>query len=83
MWAAEIDALWSLLSLFKQRQIQSIIAEHPQLLGQVIRVLGSKGNEKVFQSSGYGRQLQAGRAQPQNVIEALRWISGYFGYLHS
>ncbi len=83
LWVAEIEALWGLLSLYKQRQIQSIIAEHPQVLAQIIPMIGSKGNDKVFQTSGYGKQLQAGRAQPQNVIEALRWISGYFGYLHT
>lgn len=83
MWVGEIDALWGLLSLYKQRQIQAMIAEHSQLLSQVIRAIGEKGNDKVFQSSGYGRQLQAGRAQPHTAIDALRWVSGYFGYQHN
>src|SRR5258708_9449101 len=83
MWTAEIQALWAVLTLYKQRQISPELAEDAQLLAQVINVIGDKGNERSFQSSGYGRQLQTGRAQPRSVIEALRWVSGYFGREHT
>jgi hypothetical protein len=81
-WKSETDSVWGLLSLYKQRQIQAGLAEDSQLLAQLIRLVGDKGHERSFQSSGYGRQLQSGRAQPRSVIDALRWLSGYFARQH-
>jgi hypothetical protein len=82
-WSDEINALWGLLTLYKQRQIQRPLAEDAQLLAQVIKWIGERGNDRSFQSSGFGRQLQTGRAQPRSVADALRWISGYFGGEHN
>jgi hypothetical protein len=82
-WTAEIQALWALLTLYKQRQVAPELAADAQLLSQVIKVIGDKGNERSFQDGGYGRQLQTGRAQPRSVIDALRWVSGYFGREHN
>jgi hypothetical protein len=82
-WTAEIDSLWRLLSLFKQRQIQGELGEDSQLLSQLIRALGEKGHERSFQSGGYGRQLQQGRAQPRSAIDALRWLNGYYAREHN
>ena len=82
-WASEVDSVWGLLSLYKQRQIQRVLGEDSQLLGQVVKSIGDKGHERSFQSNGYGRQLQTGRAQPRSVIDALRWLSGYFAHQHT
>jgi hypothetical protein len=82
-WGAEVDSVWALLSLYRQRQIQRVLGEDAQLLAQVIKAIGDKGHERSFQSSGYGRQLQTGRAQPRSVIDALRWLSGYFAHQHN
>ena len=82
-WASEVDSVWGLLSLYKQRQIQRFLAEDTQLLGQVVKAVGDKGHERSFQANGYGRQLQTGRAQPRSVIDALRWLSGYFAQQHT
>lgn len=81
-WSAEVDSLWAALGLYKQRQIQAQLAQEAQLLAQVVKHIGEKGHERSFQSSGYGRQLLTGRAQPRSVIDALRWLSGYFGRQH-
>ncbi len=82
-WKSEVNSLWGLLSLYKQRQIQAGLADDAQLLSQLVQVIGEKGNERSFQSSGYGRQLQTGRAQPRSVIDALRWLNGYFAREHN
>src|SRR5581483_11912618 len=74
-WSAEVDSLWAALGLYKQRQIQAQLAQEAQLLAQVVKHIGEKGHERSFQSSGYGRQLLTGRAQPRSVIDALRWLS--------
>ncbi len=83
VWAAEVDSVWAIQSLYKQRQIQPVLIEDLQLLAQAIKEIGDKGHERSFQPHGYGRQLQTGRAQPRSVIDALRWVSGYFGRQHS
>ncbi len=83
LWSDEVNMLWNLLILYRQRQIQKTLAEETQALAQIIKVIGERGNERSFQTTGYGRQLQTGRAQPRNVIDALRWVSGYFGHEHN
>jgi hypothetical protein len=82
VWAAEIDSLWALLTLYTQRHIQPSLGEEAQLLPQVIRAMAEKGNERIFQDGGYGKQLYTGRAQPKTAMEALRWVSGYFARMH-
>lgn len=81
-WTREVNTVWGLLSLYKQRQIQQILAEDTQILSQLIVAIGSKGNERSFQNTGQGKQLHTGRAQPATVTDALRWVSGYFGRMH-
>jgi hypothetical protein len=83
IWAREVATLWSALSLYNRRQLQWPLAEDTQVLAQLIRVIGEKGSDRSFQSSGFGRQLQIGQAQPRTVTDALRWVSGYFGKEHT
>jgi hypothetical protein len=80
-WRHEVDTLWGLLTLYKKRQIQQTMLEDTQLLAQLIKAIGEKGSDKVFTASG--KQLYNGKAQPKSVIEALRWVSGYFARAHN
>jgi hypothetical protein len=81
-WTSEVQSLWSVLSAHKQGQSQPLLARDTQRLSQVIVAIGEKGNERSLQPGGYGRQLQIGRAQPRSVIDALRWLSGFFANEH-
>ncbi len=81
-WVAEVEGLWGMVSLFKQREIRDPFVENAQLLPQVILHVAERGNERSLQASGVGKQLFIGKAQPKNVIDALRWISGYFAQEH-
>lgn len=80
---AEVDSLWALLSLHTQRQIRDSLGENAQLLADLICVVGDKGNERSLAANGFGLQLARGRAQPRTVIDALRWINGYFLKQHT
>jgi hypothetical protein len=40
-WTREVNTVWGLLSLYKQRQIQQILAEDAQLLSQLLFTIGS------------------------------------------
>jgi len=77
-WAAEIEGLWSGVSLFKQRELRDSFVEDAQRLAQIILYVGERGNERSLQSTGVGKQLFIGKGQPRTVIDALRWLSGYF-----
>lgn len=82
-WETEIDALWGMLSLYKQREIHRPLVENLQYLAQILLVVGERTNERHLQMSGYGRQLYIGRAQPRSVTEVLRWLAGYFAHEHT
>ena len=79
---SEVDSLWGSLSLYVQRQIQEPLARSSQLLGEVIGYVGDRASDRSLANGGFGAQLQRGRAQPRNVIDSLRWISGYFARQH-
>jgi hypothetical protein len=81
-WRTEIDNLWSLLSLFKQRQVDTILSYDTQKFAQVLLIIGGHGQERSMQPTSIGRQLAQGRAQPRSVIDALRWLNGYFSAQH-
>ncbi|MEP7287291.1 MAG: hypothetical protein ABI947_16165 [Chloroflexota bacterium] len=81
-WANEVESLWGLLTLYKQRQLERIFAEDMQTLSQLLGLIGEKGSEHTFQSGGHGKQLQTGKVQPRSTLDALRWVSGYFGRMH-
>lgn len=79
---SEIDTLWAEIPLAHQRPIEPTLSDKTQELGLLLRVLANKANDKVMADSGLGKQLESGRREPANEIEALRWISGYFGRKH-
>lgn len=79
---AEMNAIWASISLYQQRQIEAIMAEKPQEIAILLRVIASNASQKALDDSSQGRQLETGRARPQSEIEALRWISGYFYRQH-
>jgi hypothetical protein len=82
-WSTEVNTVWGQLSLYNQRQIQETLGHDTQLLAQIVTIIGVKSNERIFQPSGNGRQLQIGKSQPASAAEALRWVSGYFGQQHN
>jgi len=79
---AEVDSVWALLPPYLQRQTLTKLAENTQLLAELIALVGDKGHERSLATNGFGRQLATGRAQPRSVIDALRWINGYFSKQH-
>ncbi len=81
-WSSEVNFVWGLLSLYRQREIQNPLIEQLQQLGQVLLLVGEKGNPRNLQATGIGQQLYVGKALPRSVIDVLRWLSGYFAHEH-
>lgn len=75
---SEVDGVWTLLAPLMQRRTSEKLGHHAQLMAELISVIGDKGSDRSLASSGYGRQLVTGRVQPRSVIDALRWVNGYF-----
>jgi hypothetical protein len=81
-WSAEIENAWAQLDLVSQRQIQDSLGSDAQRFSRILTLVGAKGNDRVLQDGGPGRQLYIGRQQPRTVIEVLRWLHGYFLGVH-
>ncbi len=79
----EVDQLWGQIKLYTQQQIVAPLSENAQLLAELLVVVSDKGNERSLAANGFGLQLARGRAQPRSVIDALRWINGYFLKQHT
>ncbi len=80
---AEVESLWSQTATYVQRRIVTRLAENAQALAELIVLIGERGSDRSLANSGYGRQLATGRIQPRSVIDALRWVNGYFAGQHS
>jgi hypothetical protein len=80
---AEVASLWADISLFNQRQIEETITQQSQLVGLLLRHIADRTNRKVFTDSSHGNKLEEGKLQPVSELEALRWLSGYFGRKHN
>jgi len=81
-WATEVNFVWGLISLYRQREIQASLIEALQHLSQILVLVGEKGNPRSLQATGVGQQLYIGKAMPRSVIDVLRWLSGYFAHEH-
>ncbi|HMM29066.1 MAG TPA: hypothetical protein PKD46_12360 [Aggregatilineaceae bacterium] len=79
---AELDSLWNTLSLYDQRRLRDDFACACQQLAHVISLMFDETGDRALGSSGISRQLDAGQRQPHTALEALRWMSGYFGRKH-
>jgi hypothetical protein len=79
---AELDSLWSGLSLYNQRQIRESFALNCQQLAEVIQVMAEGASDRLLSDSGIGSQLETGQRQPRTALETLRWINGYFARKH-
>ncbi len=80
---AELNSLWDTLSLYNKRRYQSELAQDSQHLAAVLGVMAKDVNERTLGNGGPARQLENGKRQPQNALEALRWVHGYFARKHS
>ncbi len=79
---AEVASLWDAESLVQQRRYQSILGEESQKLAGLLQVMAGHTNDKIIGDHPQSRQLDTGKRQPENELEALRWISGYFARTH-
>lgn len=79
---AELDSLWNTLSTPDQRELHDRFARACQRLADVITLISERSSDRVLGNSNYGRELDSGQRQPHTALEALRWISGYFGRKH-
>ena len=80
---AELNSLWDTLSLYNKRRYQSELAEDSQHLAAVLGLMAKEANERALGNGGPARQLETGKREPQNALEALRWVHGYFARKHS
>jgi hypothetical protein len=80
--AAELDSLWSTLSLYNQRRLREQYAQDCQQLGEVIGIMSDRANDRILSDGSIGHQLETGQRQPRTAIETLRWIHGYFAHKH-
>lgn len=76
----EVASLWDAETLVQQRRYQSILGEESQKLAGLLQVMASHTNDKII--GDYPQSRQLGKRQPENELEALRWISGYFARTH-
>lgn len=74
----EIENLWRQIKLFNQRQIKPVLAEQTQHIAYFIPLMASHTKKNPFTN----KDLDTGKAQPQNELEALRWVMGYFNRIH-
>ena len=79
---AEIDSLWDALSLYNQREINTVLAYQSWETGLLLPYLSTRSSDKVLGDKSAGKKLESGKQEPTNEIEALRWISGYFSRKH-
>lgn len=78
----EITSLWESESLVNQRRYQAVLGEESQKLAILLQVMSSHTTDKVVTENALSRQLDTGKRQPDNELEALRWISAYFARTH-
>ncbi|MFP4321978.1 MAG: hypothetical protein ACLFTK_05940 [Anaerolineales bacterium] len=74
----EIDNLWTALSLYNQRQTTETMAKNTQFLAYLIAEIGGRARERAFRNAN----LVNGEQMPENEIESMIWISGYFHRKH-
>ncbi|MBN1200991.1 MAG: hypothetical protein JXJ20_03960 [Anaerolineae bacterium] len=79
---AELDSLWSTLSLYHQRRIHNQFAQDCQQLAEVIGIMADRAHSRILSDRGRGRQLVTGQRQPKTALEAMRWVNGYFARRH-
>lgn len=80
---ADIDSLWKGIPLYEQQRIQPTIGIATQQIALLITYIAERCDAKALADRGIGKQLEQGKRQPQNEIEALRFISGYFARKHT
>ncbi|PJF42353.1 MAG: hypothetical protein CUN55_10145 [Phototrophicales bacterium] len=80
---AEIDSLWKQIPFHEQQRIQSTLGITPQQIALLISYIADRCDAKALGERGVGKQLEQGKRQPQNEIEALRFINGYFARKHT
>lgn len=78
MLRKELQNLWGQISLYNQRQSQETLANATQHLSQLVPIMTAEVKDRVFQN----RELFNGQDKPENSIEALIWISGYYHKKH-
>lgn len=74
----ELDNLWKQLSLYDQRQAQEALSQDSQYLAQVMLHMAWQVKDRLFSN----KNLETGQQVPQNGMEALRWVAGYFKRTH-
>lgn len=78
----EIDSLWDQVPYQHQQRLLPIYAEATQQMGLLLVYVSGNVSAKALSDRGAGRAVEEGKRQPQNEIEALRFVSGYFARKH-
>lgn len=78
----EIESLWEQVPYQHQQRLLSLYAEATQQIGLLLVYITGNVTGKPLADRGNGKQLEEGKRQPLNEIEALRFISGYFARKH-
>ena len=79
---AEIHSRWRELRLQEQREFQDVLARDCQTLAMLIARIADTGGSKSFLGADVADQVEAGKLPPRSVIDALRWVSGYYAGKH-
>ncbi len=79
---AEIQSRWKRLRLYEQRQLQGTLAQDSQTLAAFISRIAETGGSKSFLGADVAEQVEAGKVPPRSVIDALRWVSGFYAGRH-
>jgi hypothetical protein len=79
-FANELDSLWRQISLYNQRQVYEMVSNDSQYIAQLVQMMASRvrSGDRVFKNT----QLETGHKTPENEIEVLRWVAGYFNRTH-
>lgn len=75
---AEVDSLWSTISLADQRDIVRDLAVDLQRVVEIAPLLSQKGDIRALEDTNLGRRLESHRTKPRNTIEFYRFVAGYY-----
>jgi hypothetical protein len=79
---AEVASHWKRLRLHQQRQLQPTLALDCQTLAAYVSRVAVTGGSKSFLGADAAEQIEMGKAPPRSVIDALRWIGGFYAGKH-
>ncbi len=78
----EIDSRWENVRVIERRKIQKSLARDCQTLARILTEMARTGGSTTFLGADISKQVIQGKVAPQSVVDALRWVSGFYAGKH-